>query len=508
VTPKFTGLIDVHGNPLRIRRQPLATYDGAADTNAATRRHWENADGLSAKAANSPEVRKKLRERARLEFDNGGNCKGAIETVAHHLVGTGPRLQLTLPDDAPADAAALIERKFRDWCDDPAVNFADKLRVMVESELRDGESFAVFVNNEAVEGPVKFDFRVVETEQIATPDLFQRDANAVDGIEFDASGNPVRYHLLKRHPGDTGWWTGLADYDRVPAAQVIHWFRPYRAGQARGIPRITPGLSLLAQIRGYTSSTLAAARLAAVLSGSVETTLSPEDGPTAVEAYDEVPQPDGSFLTMPAGWKMNFHKPEQPTSLHRDFKDTNLTEFGRAIHLPRNKVTGDSSGYNFSSARMDDMDAKGAIRIERNRLGVRVTDRIYKAWLDEALNVRGYFPDEIVATLPPVEAWTWTWQYDAFPAIDPVAEAQADETNLKNGLVTHGELLNARGVDWRDHFAAIAEQRALARELGIEDLLYPWLAKAAVPAMPARKPITETERDTVLEDEEEAAYAR
>ena len=41
-----------------------ARYD-AASTNDENRRHWANADSLSANAANSPEVRRVLRNRAR-----------------------------------------------------------------------------------------------------------------------------------------------------------------------------------------------------------------------------------------------------------------------------------------------------------------------------------------------------------------------------------------------------------------------------------------------------------
>ena len=44
-------------------------YDSAL-TSDNNRRHWANADGLSANAANSPEVRRILRNRARYEVAN------------------------------------------------------------------------------------------------------------------------------------------------------------------------------------------------------------------------------------------------------------------------------------------------------------------------------------------------------------------------------------------------------------------------------------------------------
>jgi lambda family phage portal protein len=484
-----------------------ATYDAAQST-PALERHWANADALSAKAANSPDVRRRLRERARLEFDNGGNCKGAIETIAHDLVGTGPRLQLTLPDDAPDGAAAVVERKFRDWCDDPVVNFADKLRMMAESELRDGESFALLVANQAVEGPVKFDFQVVETEQVATPNLNVLDPSAVDGIEFDAAGNATAYHLLKQHPGDLGAFVTFGEYTRVPAAQVIHWFRPSRAGHVRGIPRITPGLPLMAMIRGYASATLAAAGPAADSSAVPKNKPPPPEDEDPVEAYDKFPVHDGEGMTLPYGWDIYQYQPTQPTATHKEFRETNLAEFGRSIHCPKNVVTGDSGNMNFASSRLDHLMYRGAIRIERDRLGVRVSDRLFKAWLAEAMVAPGYLPAEILAALPDPSLWTWAWRFDGFPSINPTDDATADEKNLHNGLVTHGELLAQRGVPWRDHFKSLAEQFAEAKRLGIVELLYPWLANAApAPGSPAlsagadRQPTTQAERDTILEEE-------
>jgi lambda family phage portal protein len=480
---KFTGLLDQYGQPLKIGR-PKSTYDAAADT-PRNQSHWANADGLSAKAANSREVRRKLRNRARLEFDNGGNVKGTVETIGHDLIGTGPRLQLTLPKGAPKGFAKIIQQKYWDWCDDKAVNFTDKLRIGVESETRDGESFFLFTNNDAVAGPLKFDVRVVETDQITTPAFNPMDPAAVDGMEHDAAGNIVAFHLLKYHPGDLVF-NPMAGFTRVPASQCLQWFRPNRAGHARGIPRITPGLPLMAQIRGWVSATLAAARLGAHYAGFITSNLPPVDGPADVDEYDHVPAEDGGVMTLPAGWDFKQISPEHPAATHRDFKETTLSEFGRCVHAPRNVVTGDSSGYNFSSARLDFLIYRGAIRIERNRLAVIVLDPTFKEWANEAILTPGYLPDNVRAwcLANPVETWSWKWQYDGFPSINPVDDATADETNLKNGLVTHGDLLAERGVDWREHFDKLAEQRDYAQQLGIEDLLYPWVIKPTPTAVP------------------------
>ena len=66
---------------------------------------------------------------------------------------------------------------------------------------KDGETFGLLFSNDNLDGPVKLDVRLVEADQIATPDLSTARANAVDGIVFDEDGNPKEYHVLKEHPG-------------------------------------------------------------------------------------------------------------------------------------------------------------------------------------------------------------------------------------------------------------------------------------------------------------------
>ncbi|HRX85965.1 MAG TPA: phage portal protein, partial [Phycisphaerae bacterium] len=85
-----------------------AKYD-AAQITLENRRHWINADHLSANAAISADVRRTLRSRARYEVANNSYAKGIVLTLANYVIGTGPRLQM-LTDDP--DANRVIEREF------------------------------------------------------------------------------------------------------------------------------------------------------------------------------------------------------------------------------------------------------------------------------------------------------------------------------------------------------------------------------------------------------------
>lgn len=171
-------------------------YD-AAQTTHENRRHWANADHLSANAAIGADVRRILRSRARYEVANNSYAKGIVLTLANYVVGTGPRLQM-LTDDPEANR--VIEKEFARWA--KAVGLAHKLRTMRIAQCESGEVFALLATNPRIDAPVQLDVRPIEADQVATPWPVPRgDLKAVDGIVFDEFGNPVAYYVLRQYPG-------------------------------------------------------------------------------------------------------------------------------------------------------------------------------------------------------------------------------------------------------------------------------------------------------------------
>jgi len=318
--------------PRRVLPLLRARYDAAVTTND-NRRHWAGADELSANAANSAEVRRILRNRSRYEIANNSYARGIVLTLANDVIGTGPRLQMFTGD---AKANRRIERDFAFWS--RAVGLAEKLRTLRMARAEDGEGFIILTSNPAIPTPMKLDLRLVEADQVATPDLSVLKRNAVDGIVFDSAGNPVEYHILKRHPGDmaAAYPYGL-DYDRVPAESVIHWFRVDRPGQARGIPDIMPALPLFAQLRRYTLAVIAAAETAADFAGILYTD-SPASGEAdAAEPFEPIELEQRALLTMPGGWKMGQIHAEQPATTYGEFKREILNEIARCLNMPFKK---------------------------------------------------------------------------------------------------------------------------------------------------------------------------
>lgn len=438
-----------------------ARYDAAVTTHE-NRRHWSHADGLSADAAGSPEVRRTLRNRARYEIANNSYAKGIVLTLANDVIGTGPRLQVL---SGSAEANRHIENEFSRWAD--AVHLADRLRTLRMSRCSDGESFALLANNPSLDSAVQLDLRLIEADRVTAPDLTS-DGSA-DGITFDAAGNPISYSVLTEHPGNDTATTWLGRFHRYPANSVIHYFRTDRPGQSRGIPDITAALPLFAHLRRFTLAVIAAAEIAALPGGVLYTDAPPNGEATDIEPMDLVELERGMLMTMPGGWKMGQLKAEQPTTTYGEFKREILKEIARCLNMPYNVAAGDSSNHNYASGRLDHQTYFKSIRVEQRQLETTVLDRILAAWLDEATLIPGVLPDGIGPTGSLKHQWFW----DGHEHVDPAKEARAQAIRLSSLTTTLADEYAKRGLDWETQLRQRAAEQQLLRELGLSPQTQP-----------------------------------
>lgn len=438
--------------PMRVR----ARFDAAESTD--DRRHWANADAFAADTALSPEKRRIMRNRARYERANNSYLAGMSATLANDLVGTGPRLQLL--DDS--DAGRAVEKAFFNWT--WQVDLASKLRTMREALVVDGEAFAMMITNPRLPG-VQLDLRLVEAEMVAAPinpvsPSVTPDGSVVDGLEFDNVGNVVAYQVLSYHPG-SNFHVNALDYQRVPAAQMVHWFRPIRPGQHRGLPEVVPALRLFAQLRRYTEAVCAAAETAADFAGFLRTN-SPAAEVDEVEAFAEMPIEKRTMVTLPDGWTFEQLKAEQPTSTYAMFKREILNEIARCLQLPFNVAALDSSSYNYASMRGDWQVYSTTQKIMRDDIERVMLDRLLAAWVNEA-TLAGVLPEG----LPPFSEWEWSWQWDGKEHVDPAKEANAAQTRLATHTTTLAAEYAKQGKQWDVELRQRAAEVALMKELGL-----------------------------------------
>ena len=427
-----------------------AAYD-AAQTTRDNSRHWRFADDLSAASANTLAVRKILRTRSRYEcLQSNAFGRGIVNTLATDFVSTGPRLQIETEDQS---LKQRIERRWHEWT--RAVRLNKKLRTARLSKCVDGEAFLVAITNPRLRTPVQLDIRGIEADQISTPgwaDGLQR--GAVDGVRFDTStGDPLEYDLLNEHPGDRGFVGALRTGSRpLDARDVIHLFNSDRPGQCRGIPELTPSLPLFAMLRRYTLATVQAAETAANYAAVIETQQGAfEDSETAAEvfeAFSSVEIERGMMATLPFGYKLSQLKAEQPTTNFVTFRDAILGEIARPVSMPRNKVLGDSSGYNFSSSRVDHQIYYHGINVERGDWEVEALDRVFEWWLDEAIFIPGYI--DLPAGVHISRRWTWPQP----ASVNPLQDAQTAIQLIQAGLRLESDYLAEQQIDPEEFYAA------------------------------------------------------
>lgn len=436
-------------------RDIQARYD-AAQWSQDNAKAWSLTDGMSARAANSKEVRFRLRTRARYEVANNSYARGIVNTLANDTIGTGPRLQLLTEDP---EVNSRIERAFMGWS--RAVHLAEKLRTMRMSVAQDGEAFCLFINNPRLQTLVQLDLMLIEADQFSTPFLNPIDPLAVDGIRYDLEGNPVLYSLLRRHPGDVYQIGLLADY--VDARSVIHWYRKERPGQRRGLPDIMPALELFNQLRRYTLAVLAAAETAADHAAVLYSELPPDTNPDMAEPWDHVDIERRTMTTLPMGWKMGQFKAEQPTTTYEMFKNEILKEIARCLCVPFAVAAGDHSNENYSSGRLGMQDYHKMIKVDRSSMEIVILDRILNAWIEEA-----WLASDIIPGGPsPLEGWPHQWFWDGFEHVDPAKEAEAQAKRLANNTTTYASEYAKQGQDWEVQLRQRAKEIELMNELGI-----------------------------------------
>jgi lambda family phage portal protein len=327
-------------------------------------------------------------------------------------------------------------------------------------KARDGEGIAVMRSNPALRHEVKLDLWLVEPEQVVDEHISVNGLGFsgmdAEGVELDDFGNPRAYWVLREHPNSIGA-TVFEPPQRVPAAQVLHYFSPERAGQWRGVSQIAPAIPLCAALRRYTLATVAAAENAANMTMALKSNAMGDADEHNEAAGDILPLEAGGVPLLPAGYELQGIKAEQPVSTYAEFKREVINEIARCLSMPFNVAAADSSSYNYASGRLDHQTYFKSIRVEQKRIIAQILDPLLAAFLREAVLIEGLFTPEVRSKIGRDGALPkHAWFFDGFEHVDPVKEANADDIRLQNGSATLSDLYAKTGQDWQQK----VEQRA------------------------------------------------
>jgi capsid protein len=307
--------------------------------------------------------------------------------------------------------------------------------------------------------PVKIYPVDVEADQVTTPSPRRMEELWIDGlILHPVTGRPTGYTILRHHPGDF-FFAGHnpLEADTVKARFVLHWFSKWRPGQVRGVPVFTTALDLFNELRSFRRAELQKANLAANLTAVIETESPADDtGAQTPTPFTNIPIDRGTMAALPANTKLKQYQTGGPGATYEMFQQACLGEACRPLNYPLNLALGTSQKFNFSSARLDHINYRNGLKIERADCDAQILDKLLAAYIEEAALVPGLLPwgIESIADLP------HEWHWPGFEPLDPVKDALADHSRIANGTLTWQEFWASRGKDWQD----VLKQQALERD--------------------------------------------
>ncbi|HMM63921.1 MAG TPA: phage portal protein [Mesorhizobium sp.] len=401
-----------------------------------------------------------LARRARYLAANNALAASGVEAWVSALVGTGIKPQSAHADP---DARAALNLAFENWTDeadaDGLTDHYGQQAIMVRRMVIDGEAFALLVNTDA-----GLRVRLLDAEQVdASLNRELRDGGRiVQGIEFDAAGRRVAYHVLPERPGMPFAVLPLTP-TRVPAEQVVHMFRPEVPGQVRGISWFAPVMLRLADLDQWRDAQLVRQKVAAMLAGfvtSVDGSGQPFEGEQRGAGLVGGLEP-GTLKYLDAGQDIRFSEPAKIGAEVIDFAKVTEREIAVGLGLPASIFTGDLSEVNYSSIRAGLVEWRRRVEaIQHGVIAFQALRPIWKRWAATEV-LSGRVTSTVDAAMPvkfitPKQQW-----------VDPAKDVQAELDAIAGGLMSRREAVTARGVDIEALDAEIAADNQRAAALGL-----------------------------------------
>ena len=406
-----------------------------------------------------------IARKARYAAENNPWIANGVQTWGTALVGAGI---IPTPQHPARENRPMVQSAFNRWAPvadyDGLTDFHGLIAGAVRSMIVSGESFIQLMTTD--EG---LRLRLIAPEQvdIAQTGELSSGGRIIAGVEFDAEGRRVAYWVRPVDP--TAIFEGYAPPVRVPAADMVHLFRPLGPGQVRGISWLAPVLIRAGELDQLDDALLVGAKVAAMFAGFLTDQNGsvagfPFEGVTADSIMETGLEP-GTLKVLPAGFDIKFGAPQNAQQTV-DFAKLQLRGIAAGLGVPEYLLTGDLTGANYSSLRAGLLEFRG--RVEAIQFQTIIPQVLTPVWyrfittavlagdLDAAdfeSNAGDWFACEWI---PPAQAW-----------IDPAKDAEATATMIAAGLTSRRRAVAAQGYSVEELDAEIISDRERERELGL-----------------------------------------
>ncbi len=433
-----------------------------------------------------------LREKSRDLYCGGAPiATSALKTTRTNVVGSGLRPRphidaefLGLTEEEAAEWERKTIREFDLFADTPNCdmerlnNFYELQQLAFLSWIMNGDVFALLPFSERPNMPYDLRIQLIEADRVKNPTVgaeYQWDRNrTVEGVEKNAKGEIVAYHIANYHPLSSENVLGkkfsrVLAYGSTGRRNVLHCMMSERIGQCRGIPLLSPVIEALKDLGRYTNAELLAAVVSGYFAVFIETD-TPElktgeyDG-SSDEEYDEdygdMSLSPGMIMQLNKGDKATSVNPGRPNTAFDGFVNSLCRQIGAALEIPPELLLKQFTN-NYSASRGALLEAWKTFKMYRSWLANDFCQPIYEEWLLEAVaKGRIYAPgfdDPIVRKAYSKCEWSGPSQGQ----LDPVKEANAAKIRVEEGFSTRQqETKEMNGGDFYDNNAQrLREEKA------------------------------------------------
>lgn len=457
-----------------------------------------------------------LRQRSRMLYMSAPIAAAALKRQRTNIVGAGLRLKSTIDRDIlgmskeQADAwQRHTQAEFHLWasrkqsCDATGVNnFYGMQQLVALSWPMSGDVFALIKRAEPTKFmPYSLRLHLLEADRVRTPCMGEAtgihrnllltsltteklsNGNTIyDGVEVDASGAIVAYHVANTHPNQ---FDGeLTDFVRVKAygdetglPNILHIMDAERPEQYRGVPYLAQAIEPLLQMRRYTEAEISAAMVQSFFTAFITTEAGTNENPlneVIGEGNREVSKDPseyemgpGTTVFLEPGEGVHSVQPTHPNTGFDVFMRALCEQVGACLEEPADLLLM-SFNSSYSASRAALLEAWKGFKMRREWLTDDFCRPVYEIWLTEAvargrISAPGFFTDPIIR-----EAYLGSeWIGPSQGQLDPTKEVAAAVSAIEAGLSTReAEAVKLNGSEFTrnaDKLAVENEQLRTAK---------------------------------------------
>jgi lambda family phage portal protein len=415
-----------------------------------------------------------LRAQAREADRKNGLAKTIADRLTANIVGTG-----IMPQPKSPKARDLWMRWTDEASTDGTLDFYGLEAQVARTLPVSGECFVRFRTRRMDDGmTVPLQLQVLESDYVPmtkNETLPNGRGWIRQGIEFNAIGQRVAYHMYRQHPSDRNV---IESYDtlpvRVPASEVMHVYDAFsaRPGQVRGIPWVTPALGKLKDLDAYDDAELVRKKVAAMFVGSLKRTA--PNGATLEELKEiwgesaeiedgvgSVSGEPGSINILDVNEEMEWNNPQDVGGMYEVYKRDQHRLIASFCGLLYEQLTGDFSDVNDRTWRAAMNEFKRRVEMWQHHILVYQFCRpVWARWSALARMTGALRPAEAPSTVK--------WIPQAWPYINPKQDIEAIEGEIRTGLASRSQKASERGLDSAEIDAEQSDDNVRADKMGLK----------------------------------------